>query len=412
MNNYIFNLEWFGQIKNKSHSFACGPTLLKTNYFLFMIHITLRRIILVLAVAIINVSAIAQNLIKIDSGMINGAKYKILFPATWNKKLVMYAHGYEFEGSPSGNDNPGFVKNMSPFLERGFAVAASAYSHQGWALPDGIENTEELRKYFFKKYGKPDTSFIAGTSMGGGVALGTIENFSQYYHGAFPMCPFASRPYLIIRKEFDLIASFNVFFPGIMPSLSQIFDTTVTVFKLNFGAVFKKADEIKDKLKTDSLTAALLAKRFDLKLQDLAFSVLFGEGVLRDIARKAHGNPFDNTNTVYAGFPDDWKMNNEVQRMVAAPGTVKFLDKYDRTGMLTKPVLMLHTVYDNLIPASYAVTNYDNLVHQKGTDKYLVVRYTNGQGHCNFTPQQIGAAFDALRVWAATGQRAAPGRIE
>jgi hypothetical protein len=146
-------------------------------------------------------------------------------------------------------------------------------------------------------------------------------------------------------------------------------------------------------------------------LQDLPFSVLFGEGVLRDIARKARGNPFDNTNTVYAGFPDDGKMNKQVERMSAAAGTVKYLDRYDRTGMLSKPVVMLHTVYDNLIPASYAVTNYDNLVHQKGTDQYLVVKYTDGQGHCNFTPQQIGVAFDALRVWAATGKRAEPGKI-
>jgi pimeloyl-ACP methyl ester carboxylesterase len=329
---------------------------------------------LMVALAFMSVPAFAQSNVKMDSGIINGAKYKILFPEEWNKKLVMYAHGYEFEGGPSGNDDPGFVKSMSPFLERGFAVAASAYSHQGWALPEGIENTEDLRNYFFKKYGKPDSAFIAGTSMGGGVALGTIENFPQYYNGAFPMCPFASRPYLIIRKEYDLIASFNVFFPGIMPSLVHIFDTTGALYRLNFGEVFKKAEEIKLKLNTDSITAAQLAKRFDLKLQDLPFSVLFGEGVLRDIARKARGNPFDNTNTVYAGFPEDVKMNQQVERMSAAAGTVKYLDRYDRTGLLSKPVVMLHTVYDNLIPASYAVTNYDNLVHQKGTEQFLVVK--------------------------------------
>ena len=41
----------------------------------------------------------AQNLVtKVDSGSINGADYKILFPANWKGKLVMYAHGYEVKG--------------------------------------------------------------------------------------------------------------------------------------------------------------------------------------------------------------------------------------------------------------------------------------------------------------------------
>jgi hypothetical protein len=194
--------------------------------------------------------------------------------------------------------------------------------------------------------------------------------------------------------------------------MKEIFDTSGGAYKLNFGDVFKKADEIKRKLLTDSVAATQLARRFDLKLSDLPFSVLFGEGVLRDIVRKAHGNPFDNTNTVYIGFPDDEKMNREVVRMSAAPGTVKFLDIYDRTGDIHKPVLILHTIYDNLIPASYAVTNYDNLVHQKGNEQWLVVKYTNGQGHCQFTSKQIGEAFDALRAWVLSGQRAVAGRIE
>ena len=114
----------------------------------------------------------AQDISKIDSGIIKGAAYKIIFPKNWKGKLVMYAHGYEFMGSlPRQSNNPQFADNMKPFLERGFAVAASDYSIQGFALPEGVENTEALRKYFFKKYGKPDTTFIVGHSMGGGITL-------------------------------------------------------------------------------------------------------------------------------------------------------------------------------------------------------------------------------------------------
>jgi len=44
-------------------------------------------------------SLVAQNLIaKTDAGSISGADFKILFPANWKGKPVMYAHGYEVKG--------------------------------------------------------------------------------------------------------------------------------------------------------------------------------------------------------------------------------------------------------------------------------------------------------------------------
>ena len=42
----------------------------------------------------------AQKIAKIDSGAINGAAFRIVFPENWKGKLLMYAHGYEFMGSP------------------------------------------------------------------------------------------------------------------------------------------------------------------------------------------------------------------------------------------------------------------------------------------------------------------------
>jgi hypothetical protein len=52
------------------------------------------------------------------------------------------------------------------------------------------------------------------------------------------------------------------------------------------------------------------------------------------------------------------------------------------------------------------------MVHQKGKDQYFTVKYTNGQGHCNFTDAQTGLAFDNLRNWVKTGQKARSGKID
>ena len=368
---------------------------------------------IIFLILLASITALGQNISKIDSGNINGARYRILFPANWKGKLVMYAHGYEFSGSPLQSKNPQFLKNMSPFLERGFAVAASDYQFQGLALAQGVDDTEALRKYFFDKYGKPDSTFMVGHSMGGGVTLGIMENFDTNYHGALPLCPLSSRIYLQCRKEFDLYATFNGLFPGVATSLNTIFDLKNPYQAQDSRKMMAKAMEIKKAIiAKDSALAVAFAKRYDLKFDDLPFSLFFNENVLRDIAQKAGGNPFDNTNTVYSGFPDNLLVNQKAERLPATVNPDVVFSKYDRSGNINKPVLLVHTIYDQLIPPTYGVVNFENMVHQKGKDQYFTVKYTKGQGHCAFSPQQTALAFDELRNWTKTGVKTKAGFME
>ena len=359
-------------------------------------------------------STVQNTVVKIDSGAINGAVYRILFPKNWKGKLVMYAHGYEFMGSkPRQSQKPQFAESMLPFLERGFAVAASDYSIQGFAIAAGVDETEALRQYFVKIYGKPDSTFMVGHSMGGGITLATIENFGGNYDGGLPLCPLSSRPYLQCRKEFDMYATFNGLFPGIIAPLSAIFDVSKPRPALQFSEMVPKATAIKKAImERDSTLGRAFAKRFDLKFEDLPFSLFFNENVLRDIAQKAQGNPFDNTNTVYSGFPDDLAVNLKAERLKANTDPDDVFGKYDRTGNIGKPVVLMHTVYDQLIPPQYGVSNFENMVHQQGKDEYFTVKFTNGQGHCMFSAQQTGQAFDQLRTWIKTGVKAKAGYIE
>lgn len=141
-------------------------------------------------------------------------------------------------------------------------------------------------------------------------------------------------------------------------------------------------------------------------------ALAFNENVLRDVAQKANGNPFDNTNTVYTGFPNDYELNKKIERIAATVEEDNIFGKYDRTGNIGKPVVLLHTVYDQLIPPQYAVVNFDTMVRQKNKESLLTVLFTNGEGHCNFTPAQTGKAFDALRNWVKTGTKAKAGFVE
>lgn len=92
---------------------------------------------------VITTSISAQSVAKLDTGTIKGADYKIIFPEKWEKKLVMFAHGYEFMGAPSQSKRTDLAQRMKPFLDRGFAVAASDYAYQGFAMPQGVDDTAQ-----------------------------------------------------------------------------------------------------------------------------------------------------------------------------------------------------------------------------------------------------------------------------
>jgi len=357
-------------------------------------------------------SAWSQNIARIDTGTLQSARYKIFIPKNWNHKLVMFAHGYEFMGSPSAIASPQLDQTAKIFLDKGFAVAASAYRYQGFALPQGVDDTQALRHYFIGKYGVPDSVFMTGQSMGGGVALAMMENFSEDYQGALAMCPLSSRPYLQTRKEFDMHVLFDALFPGVITPLSIIIDIHSDFQPTGFAAMGAKIEAIKKAISNDTVKAAELARQFYLKIGDIPFSLFFSESVLRDVVIKSEGNPYDNTNTIYSGFSNDWEINKKVERIKATAGIDNIFEKYDRTGNIGKPVILMHTIYDQLIPPQFGEVNFENMVHQKGKDLLLTVKICNGQGHCVFTDEQIGKSFDELRHWVKAGEKAKPGLME
>jgi hypothetical protein len=55
------------------------------------------------------------------------------------------------------------------------------------------------------------------------------------------------------------------------------------------------------------------------------------------------------------------------------------------------------------------LTAYELLAALAGTSEQFVARFVDADGHCNFTPGQIGSAFDALLAWAREGRRPLPG---
>ncbi len=205
-----------------------------------------------------------------------------------------------------------------------------------------------------------------------------------------------------------MYATFNGLFPGIVPRLHDIFNLSSSVGFVSLATAGPRMAEIKKAiLKKDSLLALAFAKRFDLKLDDLPGALFFNQNVLRDIALKLGGNPFDNTQTLYSGYPDNGLVNAKAERLAANQNPDRLFARYDRTGKINTPVVLMHTLYDQLIPPTYAVTNIENMIHAQGRSAYFAVKYTNGQAHCQFTDAQTMHAFEAMRAFAKTGKKPA-----
>ena len=165
-------------------------------------------------------SAAQTTLPSIESGAINGAPFRIEIPPNWNKGLVMYARGYRPAGAPPWNpEDLQSNQRRAVILSRGFAFAESGYSANGWAVKEGIEDTEALRRYFVAKYGKASETYITGGSMGGHITIATIERYPETYQGALPMCgPLGAAVDFLNNAVFDMLVTFEALFPDTIGS--------------------------------------------------------------------------------------------------------------------------------------------------------------------------------------------------
>ncbi|MCK4538193.1 MAG: alpha/beta hydrolase [Candidatus Krumholzibacteria bacterium] len=345
------------------------------------------------------INAYAAEAVDIQDEL-DGVPYRIQIPGNWNKGLVMYAHGYKMPGRPWSpmSDNIGQV-----FIDRGFALAQSGYSRQGWALEQAVGETESLRKYFQKQYGRADSTFITGHSMGGLITLATIEIYPEAYDGAMPMCgPLAPAMFFFKDRIFDMVVSFEAIFGDNIPVEYQ---------PLMEAAILPRA-AVQQALDARPGMATKYALHWGIKEKDVAGTIAMNQFLLKELEERAGGNPFDNRGTIYMGFGQIDGLNDKVLRYDADPGAVDYIRKhYTATGEIEDPVLALHTSYDSGVPTCVPCY-YAKMSALKDNADLFVQLYVEAEGHCNFTAGQTGKVFDMLRGWVATGQKPEAGLLQ
>jgi len=339
-----------------------------------------------------------------EGGPLDGAPYRSESPANWNHSLVVFFHGYALRPY-TFHIAAHLDGQQKPFYDRHYAVIESAYSRAGWALEQAYPETEALRRYFIKTYGQPRETYVAGGSMGGDLVSVTLELNPKPYLGGLDLCGSVGPTYNVFERRFALRAAFDVYFPDVMPPLVPV--------PPSFEDSTADYDKVLAALRANPTSAAIMRNISSLHSDaDLAHDIPYWTFEVGDLQRRGGGNPFDNRNTIYSGTTStagDLDLNARVKRYAASPRARDYLVRhYTPSGRLGRPMLAIHTIYDPTVQIGQLAL-YNQIVEAAGAGENLVQQYVDREGHCNFTEDEIGQAFDDLIRWTHNGPRPTPG---
>jgi alpha-beta hydrolase superfamily lysophospholipase len=333
----------------------------------------------------------------VEVGSIKGAQFRIRVPETWNRFLVLWCDGYATTPRTfQPEEKPGsFAEEL---LRQGYAYAESGYSAGGVAVAEGVADTDALRQYFAKKYGRPARIVVVGESMGGLIALSLVESHPSEYQGGLAFCGLLSAPYMYLQRVFDLLVLHQRYFPDILPSPAQVPETYAPDEKL--------LNSILGSLDRNASAAATLRSYWGVRNnQELAGLLMFSTDALRDLQRRSGGNPFDNHDTLYTVGADSVAVNREVPRYAADHKAEAFARKLVVPAeTLAAPFLAVDAAYDPVIP-SWSGNEYTQRVRERGNQLWFVRQFVLQEGHCYVEEEQRLKAFRSLVEWSAGGAR-------
>lgn len=340
--------------------------------------------------------------VKVETGTLDGASYRIDMPEKWNGVLLIYYHGYSEHPVIFDKDKP---NEMGQGLAAaGFAVAQSGYSEIGLAVEQAVPETEALRRYTIGKYGQPKETYVLGHSMGGQLTMITLESYPNRYDGGLALCGLLQPTTWAIGRGGAMLAAFHYYYPGVLPGPVGIPASA----ELDQDTVAKVLKVLPSN--TTGLAELMALGRFKTQ-EDLADGVVFGSFIQRDLEQKLGASAIDNHNYIYAGGPDDNALNDGVKRYTAGDAALAYLKSwYTPTGVLLKPMLAVHTTYDPIIPAD-SVRLYADLVQRNGSMRNFVQQYVKADGHCHIDGAQTAAALEELIQWKHTGVKPEGGAV-
>ena len=329
----------------------------------------------------------------------------------YNGMLVVWAHGFQDAGTPVGipEDQLCIGSFCIPQVinSLGFGFATTSYSKTGLAVLQGADDILDLVNIYTGQKGKPLKVFLVGASEGGLITALSVERHPETFSAGLAACgPIGSFP-VEIDYYGDARATFEYFFPGLIPGAPFNPDPGVVAMWSDFynlvvqPTVFSAAN--RSRLNQWVKVAHLPFDQNNylptvaVSVQDaLRYSVVN----LKDAATTLGGFPFDNSTRLYLGSSNDLLLNLFVPRVKASPAAVTAMKTaYATSGILRRPLITIHTLRDQQVPfvqeplyALKTIASGSFLVRHL---PLAVDRF----GHCNFTPDEVLSSFVTMLIY-------------
>jgi pimeloyl-ACP methyl ester carboxylesterase len=314
-------------------------------------------------------------------------------------------------------------------LARGFAVAGSSYSSNGWAVEDAIGDTATLTEQFSDITGErsPQNTILWGTSMGSVVTFALAEQRADLYDGFLAMCAVGAGSSRAWDGGLVLATAYEVAFGwpprwGSFDDVKNTIDFETEVLYPTVGSLIDPANfglwEFVRRVSN------LPAEEFYGGPANWALTDMYFATEARAELERRAGGPVGRTD-IYEDFTlsdedkvaltnlgVDWEtLLKEVNNLKGNPSNgasrAYIRDFADYTGDISDPMLTLHTTVDGLVPVEHE-SAYRDTIRAAHNQRLLVQLYVDDVGHCTFTGEELLAAADAIADWAIRRDKPAP----
>lgn len=367
----------------------------------------------VMLLCLVPASARAQSTCDPDGVQGSGSIYRICMPApeAYNGMLVIWAHGFQDAGTPVSIPEDQLCVNGFCIPEivngLGFGFATNSYSKTGLAILQGKSDILDLVNIYTAQKGAPSKVYLVGASEGGIITALSVEQRPDVFSAGVAACgPVGDFP-AQIRYFGDARATFQYFFPGVIPG--DIFnpDPALTAAWAQYYDLIVEpivfADVNRSRLDQWARVARLPydAGNYVQTLRESVRDVLRYSVVnLTDAAQTLGGFPFDNATRYYTGSGNDLLLNLFVPRVSAdAAAVAEMQSNYQTTGILQRPLITLHTLRDQQVPYFHEqLYALKTIASGSFLTRHLNIPVDRFE-HCNFTEDEVLVSFGLMLLY-------------
>ncbi|MGW4926383.1 hypothetical protein [Streptomyces parvulus] len=356
-----------------------------------------------------------------------GAYYTMAVPKDWNGSLVVHAHGGPDLGDAS--DPARSTEDLGRWavmIEEGYAWAGSAYRRGGYGARMAAEDTENVRRLFTQRFGRPERTYLHGQSWGGDVAAKAAETYGAR-RGAYDGVLLTNGVLGGGSRGYDYRVDLRVVYQYYCRNHPRPTEPQYPLWQgLRPGSTMTNAGldaRLRECTGYDSAPAdrtALQQRNLDdilavtgIPERTLESHLRFATFTFRDIvsSRLDGRNPWSNRGVRYSGSHDDKALNAGVERFSADPAARRDLSyDSDLTGRVDLPVLTLHAIDDPTAFVEHEAA-YRATLDGAGRGRNLVQTFTRESEHSSLSDSEYAASIAALDAWARTGRKPAPHSI-